>query len=221
MRIHKYINDPKELLEQGKQIVSESADNKFVHRVSMVNLILGGLSPKVLSEYCGDSERVLQTWVKNVDESGWDSLIAIKQSGRPSRLTDQQIEEIHAAINAGPDQYGYNVWDGPALSDFIKKTYHIDYGVRACQLLMRRMGFSLIRPQMYPSLENPDDEACDALKKTDRTQPGRKYNTSFSGRGSFPGSNYNNTGLGRERIRTKSHVKAGQGSCFIQWFCHP
>ena len=150
MRIHKYINDPKELLEQGKQIVSESADNKFVHRVSMVNLILGGLSPKVLSEYCGDSERVLQTWVKNVDE------------------------EIHAAINAGPDQYGYNVWDGPALSDFIKKTYHIDYGVRACQLLMRRMGFSLIRLQMYPSLENPDDEARDALKKTDRTQPGRK-----------------------------------------------
>ena len=174
MRIHKYINDPKELLEQGKQIVSESADNKFVHRVSMVNLILGGLSPKVLSEYCGDSERVLQTWVKNVDESGWDSLIAIKQSGRPSRLTDQQIEEIHAAINAGPDQYGYNVWDGPALSDFIKKTYQVDYGVRACQLLMRRMGFSLIRPQMYPSLENPDDEARDALKKTDRTQPGRK-----------------------------------------------
>ena len=129
MRTHKYINDPKELLEQGKQIVSENADNKFVHRVSMVNLILGGLSPKVLSEYCGDSERVLQTWVKNVDESGWDSLIAIK------------------------------------LSDYIKKTYHIDYGARSCQLLMRRMGFSLIRPQMYPSLENPDDEAREAFKK--------------------------------------------------------
>ena len=32
MRVHKYINDPKELLEQGKQIVSENADNIMLER---------------------------------------------------------------------------------------------------------------------------------------------------------------------------------------------
>ena len=43
----------------------------------------------------------------------------------------------------------------------------IKYGVRASQILLHRMGFSLIRPQVYPSLEQPDDETREAFKKTD------------------------------------------------------
>ena len=165
MKVRKYINDPKTLLEEGKKIVAESADNKFVHRVSMVNLILNGLSPKNLAPYCGDSERTLQSWVKNVDENGWDSLIAIKQEGRPRKLTNAQIEELKAAIKAGPEEAGYVVWDGPSLSDYIKEKYGIDYGVRACQILMHKMGFAMIRPQTYPSLENPDETAREDFKK--------------------------------------------------------
>ena len=165
MRVYKYINDPKELLEQGKQIVSENADNKFVHRVSMVNLMLSGLSPKLLAEFCGDSERTLQTWLKKVDEIGWEALVAVKQAGRPNKLNDEQINEIKAALKTDPAESGYNVWDGPALSDYIKTKYGIDYGVRACQILMHKMGFSLIRPQTYPSLGNPDNETREALKK--------------------------------------------------------
>ena len=165
MRVHKYINDPKALLEQGKQIVSENADNKFVHRVSMVNLMLSGLSSKLLAEFCGDSERTLQTWLKKVDEIGWEALVAVKQAGRPNKLNDEQINEIKAALKTDPAESGYNVWDGPALSDYIKTKYGIDYGVRACQILMHKMGFSLIRPQTYPSLGNPDNEARETFKK--------------------------------------------------------
>lgn len=165
MKTHKYINDPKTLLEQGKIIVTENADNKFIHRVSMVNLLLSGMSPKVLSEFCGYSERTLQAWLKNVDESGWETLMAVKQNGRPSRLTDEQVSKLHDAVKCDPDNFGYNVWDGPALSDYIKSEFGIDYGVRACQNLLHRMGFSLIRPQTYPSLENPDDEARTGFKK--------------------------------------------------------
>ena len=165
MRTHKYINDPEALLEEGRKIVSESADNKFVHRVSMVNLMLKGLSPKELSPYCGESERTLQIWLKNVDEKGWESLIATKQTGRPSKLTNSQVAEIKNTILSGPEASGYDVWDGPTLSAYIKNTYGIEYGVRACQILMHRMGLALIRPQTYPSLENPDEAAREEFKK--------------------------------------------------------
>ncbi len=167
MRNHKYINNREELLTQGRSIVSESADNKFVHRVSMVNLMLSGFSAKELAKYCGESERTLQSWLKKVDEQGWETLISKKQTGRPSRLSNQQVEEIRIAVQADPEQSGYNVWDGPTLSDYIKSQYGIEYGVRASQYLLHRMGFSLIRPQVYPSLEQPDDEAREAFKKTD------------------------------------------------------
>ncbi len=170
MKTHKFVNNPKELLKQGRIIVSQNADNKFVHRVSMVNLMLGGMSASALSGFCGDSERTLQTWVKNVDEKGWGSLAAAKQTGRPRLLSKHQIREIKETILKGPEESGYDVWDGPTLSEYIKKTYDIDYGVRACQNLMHEMGFSLVRPQMYPSLENPDEEARDDFKKKSQKQ---------------------------------------------------
>lgn len=165
MKVHHFNNDPKELLSQGINIVKKNADNKFVHRVSMVNLVLSGMSPSLLAQYCGDGERTINSWVKKVDECGWDSLIAVKQKGRPMLLSKEQISEIKNAVNADPENYGYHVWDGPALSDFIKNQYDVTYGVRASQKLLHKMGFSLIRPQTYPSLECPDNEAREEFKK--------------------------------------------------------
>ena len=169
MRKHKFINNPKELLEQGKRIISEKAedeDKKYYYRVSMVNLMLSGMSPKELSSNCGYSARTLQGWLKKVDESGWETLRTKKQPGRPSTLTDEQVEEIKASVKEEPEKSGYTVWGGPSLSDYIKSRYGVVYGVRACQKLMHRMGFSLIRPQIYPSLENPDKEARENFKKS-------------------------------------------------------
>ncbi len=165
MNVRRFIHDPEELLREGKEIAKHSADKKFLHRVSMVNLILGGMSTKSLSECCGNSARTLTYWVKKVDEKGWDALADKKHTGRASVLSDIQLEEIKKAISSSPENYGYHVWDGPTLSDFIKNTYNINYSVRASQKLFHRLGFSLIRPQTYPSLENPDNEAREVFKK--------------------------------------------------------
>lgn len=165
MHVRKFKSNKEALLREGQAIVSESADNKFVHRVSLVNLMLAGISAEVLSQHCGESKRTLISWVQKVDNEGWDSLMAKKQEGRPRRLTGEQEELIREALNGDPLKYGYNVWDGPSLSDYILKTFDVVLGVRACQNLMHRLGFSLIRPQTYPSLENPDDAAREELKK--------------------------------------------------------
>ena len=59
----------------------------------------------------------------------------------------------------------YTVWDGPALSDYIQKTYGINLGVRQCQRLFHELGFSQIRPQTFPSKGKEDDSRRDAFKK--------------------------------------------------------
>ncbi|MBR4455381.1 MAG: winged helix-turn-helix domain-containing protein [Solobacterium sp.] len=165
MHVRKFKSDKEALLKEGRSIVSESADNKFVNRVSLVNLILSGISAETLSKYCGESKRTLMSWVQKVDDEGWGSLMAKKQEGRPRRLSGEQEEEIRNAIKEDSCKYGYNVWDGPSLSDYIMKKYNVVLGVRACQNLMHRLDFSLIRPQTYPSLENPDDTAREEFKK--------------------------------------------------------
>ncbi len=168
MKVRHFIHSPEELLKQGQEIVKQTGEAKFIHRVTMVNLILSGMRAKELSQYSGDSVRTINTWVKKVDEKGWDSLKTVKQKGRPLVFSDKQLEEIKQAVRNAPENYGYHVWDGPTLSDYIKASYNIEYGTRACQKLLHRLGFSLIRPQTYPSLEKPDNEAREEFKKNSK-----------------------------------------------------
>ncbi len=165
MKFKRYINDPKELLAKGQMLVKENSDIKFAHRVSMVNLILSGMSAKELATHCGDGETTIMSWVTKVDMYGWDSLRDKKQPGKPSKLSDNQILQIKKAVMDDPQKYGFTVWDGPSLSKYISDTFEISLCVRTCQKLFHKMGFSLIRPQTYPSLENPNDDARNDFKK--------------------------------------------------------
>jgi len=130
----------------------------------MVNLILSGITASTLSEYCGVNERTLIGWVTKVDTLGFESLRAIKQPGRPGKLSEEQKEEIKSAIMKDPLSEGYSTWDGRSLSDFIMKKYGIEYSVRASQKLFRSLGFALIRPQTYPSKDEPNDDLRNAFK---------------------------------------------------------
>lgn len=165
MKVHHFIHDPKELLKEGQKIVKESTDSKFIRRVSAVNLILSGMSVENVAQNFGAGKRTINSWVKKVDDNGWEALATVKQTGRPNLLSESQISEIKEAVNDDPEQYGYHVWDGPALSNFINERYEIKYCVRSSQYLLHKMGFSLIRPQTYPSLDNPSNEAREDFKK--------------------------------------------------------
>ena len=161
----KFKHSKEELLEEGKKIIATDRDTKFLFRVTMVNLVLSGMTSSELSNYCGVDERTISGWVAKVDDDGFDSLRAVKQTGRPSKLSNDQKEKIKCAILKDPSIYGYSNWDGPSLSNFIQREFDVKFSVRACQKLMHELGFSLIRPQTYPSLGESDDDARDAFKK--------------------------------------------------------
>ena len=166
MRTRTFINDPETLLKQGQKIVSSSNDSKYIYRVTLVNLLLAGkMTSSELSTLSGVPERTLRTWVKTADEDGFEQLRAVKQEGRPRRLNANQTAEIKDTLNRDPSDYGYKVWDGPSLSSYIKGTYDIDLGVRQCQRLFHELGFSLIRPQTYPSIGEQNQEERDGFKK--------------------------------------------------------
>lgn len=50
-----YKTDPQMLLAEGQIIVNTTDDARFQHRVELVNLVLGGLSPSFLSQYCAEA----------------------------------------------------------------------------------------------------------------------------------------------------------------------
>lgn len=165
MNIRTFKSDKQSLIDEGKRIVTTSDDAKYLRKVTIVNLLLSGATASSLSPFCGETPRTLTSWVKAVDEQGFEALRAKKQTGRPCKLTEEQKEEIKVAILSEPSLYGYNVWDGPALSDFISNNFEVSLGVRQCQRLFHQLGFSQIRPQAFPSKDHEEDPRREEFKK--------------------------------------------------------
>lgn len=161
-----YVSDPAALLAEGQMIVSSTEDSKFQHKVECVNIVLGGMPPSELSKYVAESKNTITSWVKTADEEGFEALHTKKQPGRPMKLTKEQLAEIERAVKEDePTTHGYRVWDGPSLSDFIKKKYSVEVSVRHCQRMFHGFGLSLIRPQTHPSLDEDNDEDRENFKK--------------------------------------------------------
>lgn len=173
MPVRQYKTDAAQLLAEGKQIVRSTSDAKYRHKVEMVNLVLSGLTPSYLSTYCGDSKSTITRWVKIADEQGFHALKAKKPTGKPPKLTKEEMAEIRTVLEEDdPKKYGYNVWDGPSLSAFIKKTYAVKLSIRQCQRLLHRLGFSLVRPQTFPSKGEKNEQERTEYKKTQRVSIG-------------------------------------------------
>lgn len=166
MNNRKFKSDKAELIAEGRRIVSlPSDDAKFLHKVAIVNLMLSGADIRTLANACGKTTRTLSSWIKTVDEQGFESLRTIKRTGRPCRLSKAVKEEIKNAVDSSPEDFGYNVWDGPTLSNYIESKYGICYGVRQSQRLLHTLGFSLIRPQTFPSKGTETSPEREEFKK--------------------------------------------------------
>ena len=165
MNIRTFKSDKQALIDEGKRLVSLTDDAKFLRKVTLVNLMLNGATASSLSPSCGETARTLSNWIAIVDEQGFEALRPKKQPGRPFRLTPSQKEIIKDALLLPPEESGYTVWDGPSLSDYISKRFHVTLGVRQCQRLFHELGFSLIRPQSFPSKDHEKDPRRDEFKK--------------------------------------------------------
>ena len=164
----RYKTDPNKLLEQGKAIMTSSEESRFLFRVFAVNMVLSGCTASQIGELAGLSKAAITGWVKTADEQGFDALRSQQRSGRPSKLSEEKIQQIDGLLQTDPKEHGYKVWDGPTLSAYIKNMFGIELSVRQCQRLFHNLGYSLIRPQPYPSKGYEDSEERENFKKNER-----------------------------------------------------
>ena len=175
MNFRKYNTDPALLLEQGKAIMSSTDESRYLFRVFAVNMVLSGTPASQVGASAGFTKAAVTGWVKTVDEQSFEALRPQQRSGRPAKLTEDQLKEIDAVIQTDPKEHGFKVWNGPSLSSYIKSQYGVEIGIRQCQRLFHSLGYSRIRPQPYPSKGYEDTAEREAFKKNEpkskRTRP--------------------------------------------------
>ena len=146
--------------------IHRNKDARYDHRLHAVLLVARGNSCKQVAEDLGDSLRTVQSWVNAFNKDGLEGLMESEHSGRPARLTDDQLDTISTALRRSPSDFGLpgNIWDGKTLSAFIRKSFQLTIGVRQCQRLFGELGFRYRKPR--PMILGSSAEAKEEFKKT-------------------------------------------------------
>jgi len=146
--------------------IRRSGDARYDHRLHAILLVAQGMSCPEVARLLGDSPRIVQTWVHWFEEVGLAGLMDIPRPGRPSRLTEEQFDEIDRALRSTPQELGLsgNIWDGKTLSRFTHKQFDVELGVRQCQRIFRQLGFRYRKPR--PMIAGTDQATKEKFKKT-------------------------------------------------------
>jgi transposase len=122
-----------------QQEINRHQDARYDHRLHCVLLVASGMSCERIAGLFGDSPRTLINWVRRFDLKGLAGLAEGNHSGRPARLSAEQLEEVRALVRQPPAaaEVDANLWDGKSLSACLQKRYGVEMSVRQCQRLFR------------------------------------------------------------------------------------
>jgi len=122
-----------------QQEINRHQDARYDHRLHCVLLVASGLSCERVAGFFGDAPRTVVNWVRRFDRRGLLGLAEGNHSGRPARLSAEQLEEVRGLVRQPPTAAGLeaNLWDGKSLAACLVQRYGVPLGVRQCQRLFR------------------------------------------------------------------------------------
>jgi len=111
-------------------------------------------------------------WYRVWEQEGMEGLRGPGRTGRHPRLDASQLEQLEAALLAGPAAHGYQtqVWTLPRIARLIRKLFGVSYHPGHVWRILRRMGWSAQRPERQA--KERDEEAIARWHK--RRWPQRK-----------------------------------------------
>ena len=158
-----------------RQEIDRSEESRYDHRLHGLLLVASGRSCTEVGQLFGENATTVQRWVWRFEQSGLSGLREGERSGRPRALDDRKWGRIEADLRKTPRAFGLeaSLWDGPLLSEHLRRTYRIKLGVRQCQRLFRQMGFRLRKPR--PQVAQADPVRVAAVKKTTASGKARRH----------------------------------------------
>lgn len=161
------LKDP-EIIFGIQDEIRRTEEARYDHRLHAVLLIGQGMTCPQVAEKFGDSRGSVRNWVNQFEKRGFAGLVDGERCGRPPRLKEKELQEIGIVLRREPNKVGIaqNLWDGKALTEWIKIRYKKIFGVRQCQRMFHKLGFRLRKPR--PMIAFPDPVAREELKKTSK-----------------------------------------------------
>jgi transposase len=165
------VSDSENMVMALQDEIRRSEQSRYDHRLHGVLLVAQGMTCPQVAALLGDSPHTVVNWVQRFEIRGFGGLSEGERSGRPSRLSAQQMTIVEAALREDPSRSGLktHMWDGPTLSAFLRQSFGVSLRVRQCQRMFRQLGFRLRKPR--PEVAKADPQLQAAHKKTPGSGP--------------------------------------------------
>jgi transposase len=149
-----------------QQEIGRSEESRYDHRLHGLLLVTAGHSCRQVAELFDEDGTTVQRWVRRFEQGGLEALREGERSGRPRMLEAAQWRKLQSDLRKSPRDFDLaaTLWDGPVLSEHLRRRYSVDLGVRQCQRIFRQMGFRLRKPR--PQVAQSDPLKIAAVKKT-------------------------------------------------------
>jgi transposase len=149
--------------------IRRNDEARYDHKLHAVLMATKSMTCPKIAEVLGDSERTIRNWINAYLADGLQGLVENERTGRPKRLSDEQMDEIQRAVRKFPEEVGLDrgIWDGKTLSAFISIKFGISLGTRQCQRMFRELGFRLRKPRPLIARSKPELQRSFKKKRGD------------------------------------------------------
>ncbi len=156
-----------------RRLAKSCKDARQSRRLLAIAAIYDGMRRGEAAKIGGMDRQILRDWVLRFNEEGPRGLVDRKSPGAKRRLSEAQMFELAAIVEAGPDPdiHGVVRWRCIDLADEIERRFGVNYKERAISNLLKALNFSHIcgRPQ-HPE---QDERVIEMFKKTSPTRSPR------------------------------------------------
>ena len=134
-----------------RRAAARSRDADAARRMLAIALVLEGKSRKEAAESCGMDRQTLRDWVIRYNEKGLAGLSDRIPPGQSCRLSPEQMAELAALVERGPDPAVDHVarWRRVDLRRVIAARWGVTFHERTVSKLLHRLGFARlsVRPK--------------------------------------------------------------------------
>lgn len=143
-------------------------DAKASRRMLAIALVLDGESRSRAAQCCGMDRQTLRDWVHRYNAEGLAGLIDRPLPGRAPKLSAEQMRELAAIVENGPDPEtdGIVRWRRIDLCDVALRRFGVRMAERTMGEALRRLGF--VRLSARPRHPQGDAEAQELYKRMAR-----------------------------------------------------
>jgi transposase len=163
-------------IKEVKTAMRNTTDKRMYERYQCIYLLLSGETQKNIAMILNRGTDTIGAYVKDYCDFGISGLEMKHSSGRPSKLTAGQEQEVYKTVTEKtPADVGFPAemnWTAPLVCTWIEKEFQVKYSNRGTNWLLQRLGFSHTRPTYTLAKADPDKQEefrqeFDGLKKID------------------------------------------------------